>query len=146
MLLSHGIVGKWRYNTLFQSLRDVINQTFIPALTGGKQCSEEERTLLFLPLRYGGLNIINIIDQPESFTKPQLQSIKNDLRKQKAQDIENSAVQVRESLPQTKQGMMDLACVKGASSWLSALPLQDQGFDLSKGEFRDAISIRYGWN
>ena len=172
---SHGIVGKWRYimrtnndiNTLFQPLEDVIKQTFIPALTGRGQCSEEERNLLTLPLRYGGLNIVNsttmanaefnssqkiseplkemIIDQRESFTKPQLQSIKNDLRKQKIEEIENSATQIRENLSQTKQRMMDLACEKGASSWLSALPLQDQGFDLNKGEFRDAISIRYGW-
>ena len=37
-----------------------------------------------------------------------------------------------ESLPQTKQKMMDLAWEKEASSWLSALPLQDQGFDLNK--------------
>lgn len=47
-----------------------------------------------------------IVDQRESFTKPQLQSIKNDLRKQKLQEIENSAMQVRESLPQSKQRMM----------------------------------------
>ena len=77
-----------------------------------------------------------IIDQRESFTKPQLQSIKNDLRKQKIEEIENSAAQIRENLSQTKQRKMDLACGKGASSWFSALPLQDQGFDLNKGEFR----------
>ena len=35
--------------------------------------------------------------------------------------------------------------LKGSSSWLSALPLKDQGFNLSKGEFRDALSLRYGW-
>ena len=64
---SHCIVGKWRYmmrtmkdiDTLFQPLEDAINQTFIPALTGRCQCSYEERTLLTLPLRSGGLNIIN---------------------------------------------------------------------------------------
>ena len=32
---------------------------------------------------------------------------------------------------------------KGASNWLSAIPLADQGFTLNKGEFRDAISLRY---
>ena len=34
---------------------------------------------------------------------------------------------------------------KGSSNWLTALPLKEFGFDLSKGEFRDAISLRYGW-
>jgi len=32
---------------------------------------------------------------------------------------------------------------RGASNWLSTLPLEDQGFTLNKGEFRDALAIRY---
>ena len=40
---------------------------------------------------------------------------------------------------------MDLASEKGASTWLTALPLQDQGFNLNKGEFHDALCLRYGW-
>ena len=32
---------------------------------------------------------------------------------------------------------------KGASSWLNALPIKSQGFHLNKGEFRDALNIRY---
>ena len=31
----------------------------------------------------------------------------------------------------------------GASSWLGALPLQDQDFNLTKGEFQDALALRY---
>ena len=34
---------------------------------------------------------------------------------------------------------------KGASSWLSALPLKEYGFALHKGEFIDAICLRYGF-
>ena len=33
---------------------------------------------------------------------------------------------------------------KCASSWLNVIPLQEYGFVLNKGEFRDAINIRYG--
>ena len=33
----------------------------------------------------------------------------------------------------------------GASSWLSARPLQEHGFALHKGAFRVAIALRYGW-
>ena len=43
-----------------------------------------------------------------------------------------------------KQRMMDLLGEKGSSSWLSVLPLKDQGFNLNKGEFRDALNLRYG--
>ena len=38
---------------------------------------------------------------------------------------------------------MELGSEKGASSWLSALPLEK--FVLHKTAFRDAIALRYGW-
>ena len=97
-----------------------------------------------LPLRSGGLNIINPVtsangeyhasqkiseplkemigEQKESYTRPQLQSIKSNLRRKRQQKIENVALQVRESLPPPKQRAMDLLCEKGSSSWLSVLP------------------------
>ena len=34
---------------------------------------------------------------------------------------------------------------KGASSWLSVIPLKEMNFTLNKREFRDAIKLRYGW-
>ena len=34
---------------------------------------------------------------------------------------------------------------KGASSWLSALPLNQYGFSLNKGEFVDALCLCYGF-
>jgi hypothetical protein len=40
---------------------------------------------------------------------------------------------------------MTLAQAKGSSNWLTALPLTDYGFTLHKGGFRDALSLRYGW-
>jgi hypothetical protein len=40
---------------------------------------------------------------------------------------------------------MDQASEKGASSWLSTLPIMEHGFHLHKQAFRDALSIRYGW-
>ena len=40
---------------------------------------------------------------------------------------------------------MDLAQEKGASSWLTSLPLEEFRFTLRKGAFRDAIALRYGW-
>ena len=40
---------------------------------------------------------------------------------------------------------MDLAKEKGASTWLTALPIEEHGFTLHKSAFVDAISLRYGW-
>ena len=53
---------------------------------------------------------------------------------------------VGESLPQSLQFAMELArSEKGASSWLSALPLEEHKFVLHKTAFRDEIALRYGW-
>jgi len=40
---------------------------------------------------------------------------------------------------------VDLATVKGASSWLSTLPLMERGFVLHKSAFHDALALRYSW-
>ena len=34
---------------------------------------------------------------------------------------------------------------KGSSSWHTCLPIEAHGFYLNKGEFRDALCLRYGW-
>ena len=51
---------------------------------------------------------------------------------------------VEESLAPEMARPFKQAQGKGASTWLSALPLEDLGFTLNKGKFRDAIAIRYG--
>ena len=52
---------------------------------------------------------------------------------------------VRETLPCDCQRLMDVASERGASVWLSALPIKEHGFDPHKGSFQDALCIRYGW-
>ena len=41
---------------------------------------------------------------------------------------------------------MTIAKERGASSWLSARPVEEHGFALHKAAFRDAIALRYGWD
>ena len=55
------------------------------------------------------------------------------------------ATEVRENLPATKQRVVHLLNETDSSSRLTALPLGEHGFNLNKGEFRDALSLRYGW-
>lgn len=174
-VFTRAFVLKWQYlmrtigdiADLFQSLENKISTKLIPALTGRAPCSIAERRLLSLPTRFGGLNLVNpveatnilydsslkiteplkklIIDQSTKYVKFNLHEIKSDLRKQKSQHYQSVANEVRESLCPIKQRNMDLLQLKGSSSWLSALPLKDQGFSLNKGEFRDALCLRYGW-
>ena len=48
-------------------------------------------------------------------------------------------------LPSNLQLAMNLCQEKGASSWLTVLPIQEYGFTLHKTAFRDALALRYGW-
>ena len=51
---------------------------------------------------------------------------------------------VLSNLPLPFQRVLDLNNELGASSWLMALPLGEQGFYLMKQEFWDALHLRYG--
>ena len=60
------------------------------------------------------------------------------------QNVEAKNLQIQ--LPSTLQCSMELSKEKGASTWLSSLPIDDHGFALHKSAFRDALSLRYGWS
>ena len=49
------------------------------------------------------------------------------------------------SLSEADQRRLQLAGEKGASSWLSVLPIREFGFTLHKRHFVDALCLRYGW-
>ncbi len=40
---------------------------------------------------------------------------------------------------------MEPASERGASNWLTSLPIEEFGFCLHKGAFKDALALRYGW-
>ena len=58
---------------------------------------------------------------------------------------EESAASLHPLLLSELQRARELACLRGASSWLTVLPLDEHGFSLHKGDFRDAVCLRYGW-
>ena len=41
---------------------------------------------------------------------------------------------------------VDLATQKGASSWLTVLPIRDMNFDLNRIDFGDVVKLRYEWD
>ena len=153
-----------------QSLEHVIRVHFLPALTGRAPPSDSERNLLALPCRLGGMGIANpamMCDLEHSsslkVTKPLCTSIleqsntysfetyeaqivaKTETRQMKRQHYSNEASQLFNTLPSSLQYSMKLAQEKGASNWLTALPVEEFGFALHKGAFRDALALRYGW-
>ena len=52
---------------------------------------------------------------------------------------------IKNSLTLKTQRAVELASEKGASNWLTVIPIDEMGFSLNKGEFRDALKFRYDW-
>ena len=55
--------------------------------------------------------------------------------------LENLLTQVTEEMKSAMKNTVE----KGASSWVTATPLFDHGTVLHKGDFVDAVYMRYGW-
>ena len=151
-------------------MEDVIREKFVPTLTDRPPPNDVERHLFSLPARLGGLAIPNPCDTSDSnydaslkisnplkhailthefqytynhissqmTAKAEIQSLR---RQQATQALEN----LKSDLPEVLKRSVELASERGASSWLSALPISDFGFKLHKGAFCDALALRYGW-
>ena len=67
------------------------------------------------------------------------------MRQEKANSARRDLKYVTKSLPLKIQRALDFTNEKGASSWLSVIPLKEINVTLNKREFRDAIKLRHGW-
>ena len=155
---------------LLQPLEDAITTKLLPALTGRSAISSLERELISLPARLGGLGIPNptqqadiqyqnsrkitapmaaliiqqhqeVSEQPDSYQA----NTKYEIYKQKKQRERGKLDDLMNKLSPHMKKATQMACEKGASIWLTALPLDEHGFFLHKGDFRDALALRYGW-
>ena len=70
-----------------------------------------------------------------------LKKAKSDRRQQQSRN----AASLYPQLPQDLQRAVDAAKERGASNWLTTLSIDEHGFALHKGAFRDALCLRYGW-
>ena len=68
-----------------------------------------------------------------------------EIKKRKHDRLSSCAIDLKSLLPPDLQRAMDLSQEKGASNWLTVLPMEEFGFSLHKGAFRDALALRYGW-
>jgi len=65
--------------------------------------------------------------------------------KRKTEEIFSLSSALHENFEESLQCAVDFASVKGASSWLTTLPLQEHKFALHKSAFLDTLALRYGW-
>lgn len=155
---------------LLRPLEDAIQVHLLPALTGRDAVGPLERELIALPARLGGLGIPNpalqapsafqnskevsgpltslIIEQSSEIsqdTAKRQSAAKSELKKRQLDLAKTKQQELMEKMPTTLKRAVEVASEKGASTWLTAIPLAEHGFLLSKGEFHDALHFRFGW-
>ena len=88
-----------------------------------------------------------LLQQPEISldTMQDQQQAKAEVRQIRRQQYTDRATELKTKLPRHLRRAVELGSEKGASSWLSALPIEEHGFELHKGAFRDALCLRYNW-
>ena len=151
-------------------LDEKISSQFIPAITDGHHCTQADRSLLSLPVRMGGMAIpvfaemCDVEFQNSTLATNQLttrirqqqheydidknleKQIEQKIKKERAEKQEKMLEEVRKTMTKDQLRANDIAQLKGASAWLNALPLKDEGYDLNKREFFDAVQLRYRWD
>ena len=131
--------------------------------------SDIERDVLALHCRLGGMGLINPVKSSmhqyecsDLITAPLVKLItsnadysqdtwdkmtqaKLEMKKKRRNQLDDDEARIQYELNAPPKRSVDLAKEKGASSWLTALPLEKQGFALYWSAFQDALALRYNW-
>ena len=149
-------------------LDEAIDNLLIPTLFGC-ELNENERDIISLPVKKGGLGMRKVAENCEqsykasvTITKPLTEEIKKqsdnlpsveDVTTAKSKALaemrqfeSERAETIKAAQSPQMQRLLDQHSESGASSWLGALPVQSQGLNLTKGEFHDALCLRYQKN
>ena len=147
----------------------VVREDFIPAILNRSfSCTDElSPEILTLPPRFGGLgfpimeNVADteytysraatnelkeaIVQQLNEYTEDvdKLHEVKMEITKDRNRRYEDTKRGLLTKLPDQGRLMLELASEKGASSWLTALPIKEFGYLLNKQQFNDALCLRY---
>ena len=156
-------------SNILKPLDDYIDDHFIPALTEGHALGDNERRLLSLPVRLGGLGIpiysdicqkefensvrvtemlrSKIVSQEQRYIvdRKAEREVEKCVKLKREEEQKALLSDIRSQMTKEQIRGNDLAQLKGASSWLTSLPLKEEGFSLNKREFFDALYMRYRW-
>ena len=156
---------------LLHPLEECIRAKFIPSVCGRTAPNDLERDLLALPPRLGGVGVANPALQSASEFSASLQTThplviliqnqcpeyplecidaqtdaKKNARHERQDQDRSRAQSIRSQAPPHLQRAIELAQEKGASSWLTTVPLKEHKFVLHKRALQDALALRYGWS
>ncbi len=154
---------------LLVPLEAAIANILIPAIIG-RAISDTEREIMELPVRYGGMGmpspvkiaarehasskaitepLVNLILKQEltleNFDRKAVETTKQLLKVEKEKEHKQRFSEVSAMVSSQTKRAMTLAREKGASSWLTTLPLRSLSYTLNKQEFRDSVALRYSW-
>ena len=141
---------------------EVITSELIPVITGGIHNSNIERKLLSLPSKLAGFGIPifgEISNQEYEYSlmlskdlstrimkheiqlssEIEVQNIKQKIKSQKQQKHQAKLENIRSCLTEEQIRLSNLNQEHGSSSWLTTLPLSEEGYDLTKQLFWDLI-------
>ena len=131
-----------------EKLDQAVDTKFIPTLTDGYFCNEMERKLQSLPVKYGWMGIVIFCDIAEdeynnsravtasliklqleqntvySVNREEIKMLKTNIKLEKLRQNTKQLNVIRSSLSDEK--LSDIHQEKGASIWLSTLPLRDE--------------------
>ena len=149
-------------------IQEAIDDLLLPTLFGQTEpLPSDLRQLATLAPAQGGLGVADLrFEAPQQFaastliTAPHVDSIigqskfmlagenfTEELKRQhqalKTASVKSRMESIDSTLPSDLLRSVNQSRDKGASSWLTAVPLVDQGLVLNKQEFRDSLRLRY---
>ena len=146
-------------------LEEMLKCKLIPAIFGNRTISDDLRKIIRLPARLGGLGLQNPAEEADHeyqnskimtsqltqaiFAQHRTLVIDQQLEEEALKTVkankEDRITQLKDELTELlspdMHKLIALSAEKGASIWLSSLPLKDCGFRLGKQEFADAFRL-----
>ena len=74
-----------------------------------------------------------------------IRSLQLTMRGERDVRLDHKLEDLRNSLPEKTRRAVDLTAEKGASSWMTVIPVKEMDLNLNKREFKDAVNLRYDW-
>ena len=76
-----------------------------------------------------------------------IRSLQLTMRGERDVRLDHKLEDLRNSLPEKTRRAVDLTAEKGASSWMTVIPVKEMDLNLNKREFKDAdaVHLRYDW-
>ena len=153
---------------------DFFERELLPALSYKKYFTSNDMCLLHLPARLGGLGLppraeaatfelrasmkmtgaqvdeILLKNTPHPVESVEKVHVAVDharnLAKQERRKSAKDKLEELKQKPGVDKRQLKLLSTKGASAWLTTLPLKRHGCWLSKRDFQDALALRYNWS